>query len=82
MKHLNLIQMIVTKGVCIYVGVCVTVCTCTSCMYVCICVRHVCLCVHVRVSRNSTIFNDAFQMCYKFTCIYVYLNGFHIIIID
>ena len=62
---------------------CVHVYRVCMCAYVYVVyVRHVCLCVHVRVSRNSTIFIDAFQMCYKFTCIYVYLNGFHIIIID
>ena len=68
MKHLSLIQMVITKGVC----VCVCVHVCRVCMYVCICVCRVCLCVRVHLSRNNTIFNDAFQMCYLQVYMYVY----------
>ena len=78
MKRLSLIQMVMLLKVCICVCGCVLQCVHVKRvrMYVYICVRRVCLCV--RVSCNSSIFNDAFQMCYKFTCTYTKFTEYRI----
>jgi len=55
--------MYVYVRVCMHVCVCMCVCVCVCvCVYVCVCV-HVCVyvwCVHVRILKNDTVFQNDF----------------------